>query len=158
VYIFPPCAALPQEKHALICLQERLPLLVVRPLVLEPLPVLLDAADLLAVVVRHGVREALERRVDAVPLDVLEELPLSLSGRSSSSTSVTSPTGKMETLFLTSDICLTQRFLAMLNAAPPRVGPASQPAAPQPTAASPNTTNGSMPRIVCVTSISLLAR
>jgi hypothetical protein len=43
-------------------------------LVLEPLPVLLYTADLLAVVIRDGVREALETRVDAVLFNVLEEL------------------------------------------------------------------------------------
>ena len=59
-------------------LQENLPLLVVRALVLQPLAVLLDAANLLTVVVGYGVREALEAGVDPVLLDMLQEFLLTL--------------------------------------------------------------------------------
>jgi hypothetical protein len=50
------------------------PLEIKRPLVLQPPPVVVDTADLLAVVVGHWVRHGGGRRVDAVFLDAVVEL------------------------------------------------------------------------------------
>lgn len=53
----------------------KIPLLpVIRPLVLQPTSVARDTSDLLAVVIRHGVRERLRRGVDAELLDTRVEL------------------------------------------------------------------------------------
>lgn len=54
------------------------PLLVIRPLVLQPLPVAGDAGDLLAVEVRHRVAGRGVGRVNTVLLDAGEELALLL--------------------------------------------------------------------------------
>lgn len=47
---------------------------VVCPLVLEPLPVSLHAADFFAVVVRHGVGDRVGRGIHAITADAVEEL------------------------------------------------------------------------------------
>ena len=62
--------------------QKTLP--VIRPLVFQPLLVLLDTANLLPVVIWDGVTETLEGRIDAILFDVLEEFPLSLCSISTS--------------------------------------------------------------------------
>ena len=54
------------------------PLPVVRPLVLQPLSVSLDTANLLAVVVRHGVRNRVGRGVNTESTDSVKELFLFL--------------------------------------------------------------------------------
>ena len=64
----------------LYCLQKGLSLSVVYPLVSEPLLVLLQATNFLAVVVGDRVGEAVVTGVHAVFLNVLEELLFSLCG------------------------------------------------------------------------------
>jgi len=156
----PTYITLSKQQNTSVFSQKRLPLLVVRPLILEPLPILLNAPNLLAIVVRHRIRKALKRRVDTVLLDVLQELLLLLfptNGRALVH-SRTFAIATQPTQALTSEICFTQCFLTRLNVAPPRLGPTSHPVAPHAAVASPNMINGSMPRIICVTSISLFAR
>ena len=60
-------------------LENPLSLQVERPLVLEPPPVVTDAADLLSIVVRDRVAVRARCRVDPVLLDALEEFLLLLS-------------------------------------------------------------------------------
>lgn len=59
-------------------LHKLLPLQLVRPLVLQPLPVSLHAANLLAVIIRHRIAHALATRIDTMLLDPVQELLLPL--------------------------------------------------------------------------------
>jgi hypothetical protein len=54
------------------------PLAVVCPLVLEPLSIALDAANLFTIVIWDGVRDRIGRRIDSVSLDSVKELFLFL--------------------------------------------------------------------------------
>lgn len=57
---------------------EALPLLVERPLVLQPSPIASNTRDLLAIVVRHRVLHRRGRRINSVLLDPVKEISLLL--------------------------------------------------------------------------------
>ncbi len=70
----------PRSKSASKCfpLQETLPLLIIRPLILHPIPKLAHTPNLLPIVIRYRVRKRLARWIDTVALDSSVEIFLLL--------------------------------------------------------------------------------
>lgn len=118
---------------------------VVCSLILEPLPVALNTADFLAVVVGNRVRNRVRRRVHPESPDAVEELLLFLAPCKQRPP----PEGEPTKLTIRTDILF--RLLTKPQRPLPRNGPSSQPTAPHAAVAMPSTTIGSSP-ITCTPS------
>lgn len=142
----------PVQRDNIFLNDKAAPLPVVRPLVLQPLPVSLDTANLLAVVVRHGVRNRVRRGINTESTDSVKELFLFLCPDSQSVTVRGKIIYQVKTPTLAKDD-VNLRFTNDQTPLPTN-GPNSHPPAPQAIVAMPRTTKGSNP-ITCAPSDSI---